>query len=191
MPYLFLKKNKGFKKKLFSFLLRKKKQFHKLKKKENVRFERTLVSSGKKPFSKKTIVRKIQKQKKIGGLYNTGFLMQSNSFGQGQGPVHFAKFLKKRYLWLKKRFYKCFSKKDFFAYFQRFRFYRLFYKSYTETRFYESLYIRKKNLGECIRSGFFPIKPMHFEFCYRRCEGILLGFPQKWYTLSLVDPSFL
>lgn len=184
MPYVFLSKNKGFKKKLFSYLLRRKKKekiFKKKKEKIKRKFPKKTQRQKKKSFARF--------YKKYETLSKSIDEVLKNHKGKEKERIGF--FFKKRFLWLKKRFYTCLVQKKFHRYFKRFRIYRYLYKHYTEARLYESIALGRISLGEMLRLSFFPIKPMHFEFCYRRCEGVLLCSPQKWYNLSLLDPATL
>lgn len=161
----FIKKNKKIKKKLFSYLVRRKKKNEKQKK------TRGFLKANQKKNKKKFLNRKRK---------STFFSKEKNTFQK------FNLFIKKRLLWLKKKFYSCLCIKRWRRVFKRFRIYRFFYKNYTEATLYEWICLGKARIGELIRLASFPIKPMHFEFCYRRCEGVLLCTPQKWYNLSLL-----
>lgn len=173
----FLKRNKKFKKNLFSYLVQRKRKNEKQKKEKQKKPRGFLKDRQKKDKKKIQIIKKksfsLNDEKEKKHRENT-IIQQVNLY------------IKKRFLWLKKRFYSCLCIKPWHRIFQRFRSYRFFYKNYTEATLYERMYLGKARIGELLRVGSFPMKPTHFEFCYRRCEGVLLCTPQKWYNLSLL-----
>lgn len=182
--FLFIKKNKAIKKKLFRILVQKKKQekiYKKTKKKIGANQKKKLF------FRRKTNINVVFLKKKTKKKSSKNLFIQKTKKEEKKALF----FLKKKLLWLKKKFYSCFSRSRWRFFFKRFRSYRFLYTNYTKARLYEQVSIRTSLMGGLLRGGGFPIKPMHFEFCYRRCEGVLLCSPQKWYNLSLLYPTAL
>ncbi len=82
-------------------------------------------------------------------------------------------------------------KKAFFLYIRRKKFKKLFQSSFsnqTRSQYLELVYEWKQKASLLGGFGIFPVKAAHFEFSYRLGEGILLFSPQKFYTLSLINP---
>lgn len=196
--FIFLKKNKNLKKKLLSYLIRKKKQYRNAtitKNKDTIQslYKKSTLGSRQNVQQKKKTGKKLPVEQKK-ERNKEFFFDKKNNVKKSQGVTSFDKiafFLKKKLIWLKKKFFFCISKKYWRRFFKRFRSYRFFYKNYTEASLFDFLFLGKASMGELIRFASFPIKPMHFEFCYYRCEGVLLCSPQKWYNLSLLHPKYL
>lgn len=181
VPFVFLEKNKPMKEKLFALVLKKK---SKKKEKKSTR-KKTNDSKGRKGHGFQTF----QKPKKVWkGREKKSLFFPKESTKKKEEGLSF--FLKEKLLWVKKKLYSCFFHKGFRFLFKRFRNYRFLYYTYTMGGLYAFLSLGRAALGTLLRLATFPIKPMHFEFCYRRCEGVLLCSPQKWYTLSLLNPTY-